>query len=1103
VGAETLIFIGCQEDGLMTLATFLRPQVNTGVRARGEQYLREKRVRDLVGDAWKASANVVGTDQYHVTLRRDDDAMLVYCDCEYFADRLDTCKHVWATLLEADRRGYLRGDGTNNGIFIDLDMNDEAASPNGHAPVARQGRPSRRKSRRGKKDQKPAPAWRKDLTDLEKRVNRPQNSNQQGTWGTRQLVYILETWFPKDADNLPMSIGVRERRRNGEWSPPRMQSLGHDLLLQLPDPVDREAGACLLGARKEMDYGYYTSRNESRYRVGKELAEVLLPRVCATGRCFARKVDRGDLTVLTWDEGAPLSFTLRVEAIDKGKQFRVSGFLEHPGESLPLSSASLISAGLVVLENRIGRIGNIGDGAWLDFFRTHPELTVPAKQLEEWQRRFYALRHPPAVIWPEGHRIETIQAVPSPRLTIKPDRQWDGERIWGELSFDYQGNIALYTDLGELFVPEKNLLVHRDREKEGAAAEFLQEKGFKWSSNYGEEPHFEVNVRAVPALVRTLTSEGWHVEAEGKLYRQPGKFDFEIKTNIDWFELNGNVQFGDQSVSLPQLLAALRKGENTIVLGDGSFGMLPEEWLKKHGFLIGLGELKNETIRFQKHQAGFLDALLAAQPEARFDAGFKKVREELKHFEGIKAAEPPKSFVGTLRKYQKEGLGWLHFLNRFGFGGCLADDMGLGKTVQVLAMLAERKEMKKSPGPSLIVLPRSLVFNWIQEAAKFAPALKLLDHTGAGRLKPGEHFQDYDLILTTYGTLRRDAAEFTDVTFDYCILDEAQAIKNAKTESAKAARVIQANHRLALTGTPVENHLGELWSIFEFLNPGMLGHSTLFTASTRKPDDETRIVLARALKPFLLRRTKGQVATDLPEKNEQTLFADMDTDQRKLYDELREYYRVSLLSKIEKDGLAKSKIQVLEALLRLRQMACHPGLINEKYAGESSAKLDMLLPRLQEVWEEGHKALVFSQFTTFLGLLRKQLDKDGITYEYLDGKTRNRAEKVERFQSDPDCKLFLISLKAGGVGLNLTSAEYVFLLDPWWNPAVEAQAIDRTHRIGQTKPVFAYRLIARDTVEEKVLELQNTKRNLADAILNADNKLMRDLGKEDLELLLS
>ncbi len=493
--------------------------------------------------------------------------------------------------------------------------------------------------------------------------------------------------------------------------------------------------------------------------------------------------------------------------------------------------------------------------------------------------------------------------------------------------------------------------------------------------------------------------------------------------------------------------------------------------------------------------------------------------------------------MGELRPYQREGLGWLHFLQRLGFGGCLADDMGLGKTIQVLALLEQRRALRAAsepgaadrPPPSLVVVPRSLVFNWQQEAARFTPRLRVADFTHPARgQSTSPYLDDFDLVITTYGTLRRDAALLKDARFDYLILDESQAVKNASTESAKAVRLLRGNHRLAMTGTPVENRVAELWSLFAFLNPGMLGPASSFkmlmlpeeASAAPTPDPapatvpadnvsdqhagrENHALLGRVLRPFILRRTKDRVATDLPAKIEQTVYCELPPAQRQLYDQLRDHYRRTLLHEVDVMGMNKTRFQVLEALLRLRQAACHPGLIDRARAGESSAKLDSLLAQLTQVVAEDHKALVFSQFTSMLALVRDRLDAQGVVYEYLDGRTRNRAQHVDRFQTDQACRLFLISLKAGGVGLNLTAADYVFILDPWWNPAVEAQAVDRTHRIGQVRQVFAYRLIARDTVEEKVLELQQSKRDMADAIITADNSAMTNLRREDLKLLLS
>jgi superfamily II DNA or RNA helicase len=845
-----------------------------------------------------------------------------------------------------------------------------------------------------------------------------------------------------------------------------------------------------------------------------------MPVLCATGRCRLRLSAESQLLApLTWDDGPPWEFWLKAGPDPAGKNYTVIGQLRRGDERVSLNQPLLlVKGGLVFWEHRAGRLDDGGAFDWISLLRREETFSVPITQKDKFLEELLRLPELPRLDLPDELRFEEVRVTPRPQLKVRPpERQhWGSPRLRGELSFDYDGENVPSDRAGRgVYQPDHRRFLVRDRDAESAAAAKLLELGFRREvyGIYGpRKAELELSPRNLPKVISSLLDAGWLVEAEGKVYRQPGKFRIDVTSGIDWFDLHGRLDFGDVTADLPDLLAALRRGEKTVKLGDGTYGLLPEEWLKKYGLLAGLGTVEGDRLRFRRTQVGVLDALLASQPEATCDDVFKRVRDELRTFEGVAAQDAPAGFVGELRAYQRDGVGWLHFLQEFSFGGCLADDMGLGKTIQVLALLEARRELRDSaqngerPAPSLVVVPKSLVFNWKQEAARFTPRLRILEHTGADRLPPGEHFYQYDVILTTYGTLRRDAVAFKDVVFDYCILDEAQAIKNADSESAKSARLLKARYRLAMSGTPVENHLGELWSLFEFLNPGMLGSASVFrlgTHASRQVEPETRELLARALRPFILRRTKDQVAPDLPQKLEQTIYCEMEPAQRKLYDELREHYRQSLLGRVERDGLNKSKMQILEALLRLRQAACHPALIDKKKTKDSSAKLDALLPQLTEVLDEGHKILVFSQFTSLLAIVRDRLDKDGVVYEYLDGRTRDRAKRVERFQNDPECKLFLISLKAGGLGLNLTAAEYVFLLDPWWNPAVEAQAIDRTHRIGQTKPVFAYRLIAKDTVEEKVLELQQSKRELADAIINADNSLIRSLKREDLELLLS
>jgi len=684
-------------------------------------------------------------------------------------------------------------------------------------------------------------------------------------------------------------------------------------------------------------------------------------------------------------------------------------------------------------------------------------------------------------------------------------------------------------------------LIRRDLRFEDQALASLISLGFR-TAGEGETALLLPAAR-MGSATDELLRQGWRVFADDKPVRASAAPRLTIASGVDWFELHGQVEFQmtdgrTQRVSLPEILAAARAGRAMIDLDDGARGLLPQQWLDEHALLTALGETRDDHLRFRANQAQWLDALISEDELEQVDERFEVWRERLATFTKVEPIPPAPSFQGELRPYQQEGLGWLRFLNEFGMGGILADDMGLGKTVQVLALLdrvygvgleaaplgpVESGAAVESPGseatgaanPSLIVVPRSVLFNWAEEAERFAPQLKVLGYAGPDRGALLNELPDAHVVLTSYGLLRRDIDDLQKQPFEYVVLDEAQAIKNPKSQAAQAARLLQASRRLALTGTPVENHLGDLWSIFEFLNPGMLGNGSTFAEMVKSgaqeiSSSEAATQAARALRPFIFRRTKQQVLRDLPDKTEQTLYCEMEPPQREVYQELLNHYRHSLLSTGD-DPRAGSEaalgggqsMMVLEALLRLRQAACHPGLLDSARAGEPSAKLEVLLDQLSELIDEGHKALVFSQFTSMLSIVRNRLDELGIVYEYLDGQTRHRKRCVDRFQNDDAVAAFLISLKAGGLGLNLTAADYVFILDPWWNPAVEQQAIDRAHRIGQTRHVFAYRLICQDTVEQRIAELQKKKRDLADAIVGGQENLIRTLTRDDLELLLS
>ncbi len=658
---------------------------------------------------------------------------------------------------------------------------------------------------------------------------------------------------------------------------------------------------------------------------------------------------------------------------------------------------------------------------------------------------------------------------------------------------------------------ERQPTIETELEKSLASASY----GMRRAARYGS---YELRAKITPLdflikYVPKLASDGFEIYGEDelknhRLNRNRPKISFGITSGIDWFDVQANVNYGEIQVSLKELRQAIRRKEHFVRLADNSIGEIPTDFLEKYKHLFGLAEeTEKGTLRVSNRHFTLLDELLAENETVNFDREFKKRGAKLKDFAGIKPQKLPKSFSGVLRPYQQKGFEWLYFLREYNFGGCLADDMGVGKTVQTLVFLLSLKERGLAKAAHLLVVPRSLVFNWQREAARFTPKLKLLDYSGANRQIEPSDFVDYDVIVTTYGVLLRDIEIVREHNFDTAILDEAQMIKNPASESAKAARLVRADNRLTLSGTPVENNTVELWSQFAFLNPGLLGNLEYFQAEFARPierdQDETAAQTLRKLVfPFVLRRTKDEVATDLPARTERILYCEMEPAQRKFYNQKRDYYRAKILQLIETEGLNKSRFYVLEGLLRLRQICNHPRLVEKTYQG-ASAKFDLLLETLQTLQAENHKALVFSQFVQMLKLVETRLKSEKLSFSYLDGKTVNRQEKVDEFQTDEAIKFFLISLKAGGVGLNLTAADYVLHIDPWWNPAVEMQATDRTHRIGQDKPVFVYKFIVRDSVEEKILQLQEKKRNLVKQLISTETAFFKTLTAEDINALLS
>ncbi|MFN1218983.1 SNF2-related protein [Chryseobacterium kwangjuense] len=598
-----------------------------------------------------------------------------------------------------------------------------------------------------------------------------------------------------------------------------------------------------------------------------------------------------------------------------------------------------------------------------------------------------------------------------------------------------------------------------------------------------------------------ITILGFNELKNNKINSYKAKINIQITSGLDWFNAKLKVSFGQKDVALKQLHRAIRNRSKFVQLDDGTSGLLPEEWIDRMSEFFRIGEIDDEDLKIPKINFTEVSSLFEK------DILSQEVQEELSSYslqfssvKDIPQVNIPKGLNAVLRDYQHDGLNWLQFLDGFNFGGCLADDMGLGKTLQIIAFILSQRE-KRGHTTQLVVVPTSLLFNWQEEIGKFAPSLKVMIHYGADRLKSTDHFSDYEVVLTSYGMLLSDIRFLKNFRFNYIFLDESQTIKNPNSERYKAACLLQSRNRIVLTGTPIENNTFDLYSQLSFACPGLLGSKQYFKDIYAVPIDKFEYSkraqeLQQKIKPFILRRTKKQVARELPEKTEMVIYCEMDAEQRKIYDayekELREFIAAN-----DDDDLNKNSMHVLTGLTRLRQICNSPLLLKEGYSGEHAVKIEILMEQIQSK-SAGHKILVFSQFVEMLDLLKAELEHKNIPFEYLTGQTKNRGKSVKNFQENEDVRVFLISLKSGGVGLNLTQADYIYLVDPWWNPAAENQAIDRSYRIGQTKNVIAVRLICSNTVEEKILSLQKRKNELAQNLLQTDGTGIQKLSRNDL-----
>ena len=704
---------------------------------------------------------------------------------------------------------------------------------------------------------------------------------------------------------------------------------------------------------------------------------------------------------------------------------------------------------------------------------------------------------------------------------IRLQLQEKGDYLLLQPIFSYNGIEARVSDKETIVVPDgdKILQVHRNKEAE---ERFLQKLNTLHSMFVEQKDSGSLALKGAEVLRNNWFFLFMDAMKEMKIpvygFEALRNFRFNtarpsthihVSSGLDWFDAKVEIEFGNQRVGIADIKRALAGKQSFVQLGDGTLGILPEEWLKKYALLFKVGDGRADKLRLSKYHMSVIDELYENRDEAELSFALDEKYERLKEFKSIPEVAAPAEVAAILRPYQLAGYQWLSYLNDVGWGGILADDMGLGKTVQALTML---DSYKSSTGQlkALVVCPTTLIYNWQNEVKKFTPSLSYHIHHGSLRSRIPEELEKHNIIITTYGTLRSDIQVFLKILFDYVVLDESQAIKNPSSKVTKAASLLVAKNRVCMSGTPLQNNTFDIYAQMNFLNPGLLGSMEFFRNEFATPIDkfgeqEQKEHLRKLLYPFILRRTKEQVAKDLPEKTETILFCEMEKEQRAIYDAYRNSYREKILGTIDNQGIDRSQLTILQGLMKLRQICDSPAILNEdeKFPNHS-IKLDELSREISENIGD-HKALVFSQFLGMLALIKEKLTELNVPFEYFDGSTSatDREKAIQNFQNNDECRVFLISLKAGGVGLNLTAADYVYIVDPWWNPAVEQQAIDRTHRIGQTKNIFAYRMICIDSIEDKILQLQERKRSLAKELITDDSGFVKSLTRADVEYLFS
>lgn len=780
----------------------------------------------------------------------------------------------------------------------------------------------------------------------------------------------------------------------------------------------------------------------------------------------------------------------------------------------------------MVVDDKLFTFEKEVNGNKLKPFFSKKFILIPRKVEETYYKKFVAPLIASFDVYAKGFEIKTEKLNPQPILTFSElatanqaagtlftedngkSSGIDPSRILFELSFRY-GTYSFKADkLKNVSVSvekhEDDYVFHRVQRESLLEKDYIQALSRSGLTLKSSRLTLEKGnaLSWLNANLAQLREKGFVINqrnaTEKKYFVGPTEIQMEISENIDWFDVTAFIRFGDFVIPFTTIRKYVLNKQQEFRLPNGEYAVIPDSWIIEYSDLFAFADHQDEGFKLNKIHLSLVKGL---KDSNHAKVAMTRKLEKLLDFTEIEDAPLPETFKGDLRPYQRAGFNWLSFLNEYGFGGCLADDMGLGKTVQTLTLLQSEKE-KDMGSTSLLIMPTSLIYNWEMEAGKFTPDLKILNYTGTNRKKDHKQFAQYDLVLTSYGITRIDTEILSQFYFNYIILDESQAIKNPDSIISKSVRGLKSRRRLILTGTPIENSTLDLWSQMSFVNPGLLGSENFFKKEYQIPiekkKDEARTQRLNALiKPFILRREKTQVARDLPEKVENIKYCTLSETQRAYYDREKNAYRNKILDLIDEGGLNKSQMLLLQGLTKLRQIANHPVMVDPGYEGDSG-KFEDITYMISNALGKDHKLLIFSQFVKHLKIVEDHLKQEKIPYSYLDGSVKDRKAEVEKFQNNEDIRVFLISLKAGGLGLNLTEADYVFLLDPWWNPAIEAQAVDRAHRIGQKNQVFTYKFIAKDTVEEKILKLQQSKLRLAQDLITIEESFVKNLSREDI-----